>query len=146
MVLLFFLNLHTALCPNNIKTFYIAKDSPIVRIPIYTASYDPLIHAIFKYESGYNVLAYNAHEEAYGGLQIRKCRLDHFNELAGMNYTLQDMYDFTKAKEVFLYFATHNNKGKFVRGKSYEQVAKNWNGSGPLTENYWCAIQDLIRI
>jgi hypothetical protein len=62
-----------------------------------------------------------------------------------MNYTLEDMFNFTKAKEVFLYFATHNNKGKVVHGKSYEQVAKNWNGSGPLTVRYWTAIQDLIN-
>jgi hypothetical protein len=120
--------------------------SPIIRTPVYTASYEPLIKAIFRYESHNDTLAYNPHEEAYGGLQIRPCRLKHFNKLTGSNYTLTDMYDFNKAKEVFLYFATHNGNGKLVKGKSYEQVAKNWNGSGPLTIKYWDEIQPLIKI
>jgi len=143
LVFLLFMNAPVAFCPN-IKTFYIATYSPIMRIPVYTASYDPLIKAIFKYESSNNLCAYNPKEQAYGGLQIRQCKLSHFNRLTGMNYTLEDMYDFAKAKEVFLYFATHNNRGKPVHGKSYEQVAKNWNGSGPMTLKYWDTIQNLI--
>jgi hypothetical protein len=145
MVFLSFMNLPVAFCPN-IKTFYIPTDSPIISKPIYTASYEPLIKAIFRYETHNNVLAYNSVEEAYGGLQIRPCRLKHYNDLTGSNYTLQDMYDFNKAKEVFLYFATHDRKGRPVKGKSYEQVAKNWNGSGPMTIKYWEAIQPLIQI
>jgi hypothetical protein len=144
MALLFFMNLNTAFCPN-IKTFYITKDSPIIRMPIYTASYEPLIKAIHLYETGGCDTLINIKEQAYGGLQIRQCRLDHYNKLTGMNYTLKDMFDFTKAKEVFLYFATHNNLGLPCRGKSYEQVAKNWNGSGPLTESYWASIQDILN-
>lgn len=143
LVLLFFMNSLVSYCPN-IKTFYIASSSPIFSMPIYTASYEPLIKAIYKFESGCNPGAFNLREEAYGGLQIRKCRLDHYNKLAGMNYTLTDMYDFAKAKEVFLYFATHNNRGKPVKGKSFEQVAKNWNGSGELTIRYWNSIQTLL--
>jgi hypothetical protein len=145
MVFLLFMNLPVAFCPN-IKTIYIPTSSPIIRIPIYTASYDPLIDAIGRLETHNCDTLINIKEQAYGRLQIRQCRLDHFNKLTGMNYTLQDMFDFTNAKEVFLYFATHNNRGKLVKGKSYEQVAKNWNGSGPLTLNYWDAIQSLIKI
>ena len=145
MAFLLFMNLPVAFCPN-VKTFYIAANSPIIRIPTYTASYDPLIKAIFRYESCNNELAYNPNEEAYGGLQIRRCRLDHYNKLTDNSYTLQDMYNFDKAKEVFLYFATHDRKGRPVTGKSYEQVAKNWNGSGPMTVMYWNAIQPLIQI
>lgn len=143
MVFLLFMNLPVAFCPN-IKTIYIPTSSPIINKPIYTASYEPLIRAIFRYESHNDTLAYNPNEEAYGGLQIRPCRLNHFNKLTGLNYTLIDMYDFNKAKEVFLYFATHNGSGKPVKGKSYEQVARNWNGSGKLTEIYWNNIQHLL--
>jgi hypothetical protein len=143
LVLLFFMNVPVAFCPN-IKTFYIAEASPIIRIPIYTASYDPLINAIGHFETHNRDTLVNVKEQAYGRLQIRQCRLDHYNKLTGMNYTLTDMFDFTKAKEVFLYFATHNGRGKPVKGKSYEQVAKNWNGSGLMTLSYWEAIQKLI--
>jgi hypothetical protein len=143
MVFLSFMNLPVAFCPN-IKTFYLVTSSPIISRPIYISDYNPLIKAIFRYETHNDTLAHNLNEEAYGGLQIRKCRLDHFNNLTGSNYTLTDMYDFTKAKEVFLYFATHNGRGQVVKGKTYEQVAKNWNGSGPMTIKYWEAIQPLI--
>ena len=145
MVFLSFMNLPVAFCPN-IKTFYIPTSSPIMRTPVYMTTYEPLIKAIFKYEANNNTLAYNPNEEAYGGLQIRPCRLKDFNNLTGNSYTLQDMYNFDKAKEVFLYFATHNRKGRLIKGKPYEQVAKNWNGSGPLTIKYWEAIQPLIKI
>jgi hypothetical protein len=139
------MNLPLAFCPN-IKTIYIATSSPIINKPIYISTYEPLIKAIFKYESHNDTLAYNPNEEAYGGLQIRPCRLNHFNKLTGLNYTLIDMYNFDKAKEVFLYFATHNGRGRLVKNKSYEQVAKNWNGSGIMTIKYWDAIQPLIKI
>ena len=145
MTAFLFMNLPVAFCPN-IKTLYVAESRPIIHIPKIecTTDYDLLIKAIFHYESGFNTLAYNAEEDAVGGLQIRQCRLDHFNKLTNKGYTLQDMYDFNKAKEVFLYFATHNYNGKSVKGKTYEQVAKNWNGSGPLTECYWEQVKQLL--
>jgi len=104
--------------------------------PIIKNTYEPLIEAIFQHESGNNTLAYNALENAVGGLQIRQCRVDHYNKLTGKNYTLTDMYDFNIAKEVFLYFA---------EGKSFEQAAKKWNGSGPMTEVYWESIKAILN-
>jgi hypothetical protein len=144
LALLFFMNVPVAFCPNIKTTFYIAETSPIISMPVYTASYDPLIKAIGHLETHNCDTLINKKEQAYGRLQIRQCRLDHYNKLTGNSYTLKDMFDFTKAKEVFLYFATHNGNGKPIKGKSYEQVAKNWNGSGPLTLSYWDAIQKLI--
>ena len=140
-----FLNLPLAFCPN-IKQFYIQSHTPIIYVPKaeLITDYDSLIKAIFHYESGFNTLAYNPNEDAVGGLQIRQCRVDHFNKLTNKGYTLQDMYDFNKAKEVFLYFATHNYNGLPIKGKTYEQVAKNWNGSGPSTECYWEQVKQLL--
>ena len=97
--------------------------------------YSSLIEALFKLESNRNIYAYNKSENAVGGLQIRQCRIEHYNKLTGKNYTLNDMYDFEKSKEVFLYFA---------KGKTYEQAAKSWNGSGPKTIKYWDAIKVLL--
>ena len=149
LVFLFFMNAPLAFCPNLKTTFYIAEASPIIRIPItkvpiYMSDYNSLINAIGHFETHNCDTLINVKEQAYGRLQIRQCRLDHYNKLTGNSYTLKDMFDFDKAKEVFLYFATHNGMGKPVKGKTYEQVAKNWNGSGPLTISYWDAIQKLI--
>jgi hypothetical protein len=144
-VVALFMNLSLAFCPN-IKILYIPSHTPINYVPKaeLTTDYDQLIKAIFHYESGFNTLAYNPNEDAVGGLQIRQCRVDHFNKLTNKGYTLEDMYDFDKAKEVFLYFATHNYNGQPVKGKPYEQVAKNWNGSGPMTECYWERVKQLL--
>jgi hypothetical protein len=146
MAFLLFMNLPVAFCPN-IKTFNIPRYSPTIETPISTLNYMPLVKAVFYWETRGNLdtLSYNAKEQAYGGLQIRECRLRHFNKLTGKSYTLNDMYDFNKATEVFIYFATHNNHGKLIKSKSYEQVAKNWNGSGKMTETYWEAVKPLIK-
>jgi hypothetical protein len=80
--------------------------------------------------------AFNALENAVGAFQIRQCRIEHYNKLTGKNYTLDDMYDFNKAKEVFLHFAA---------GKSFEKAAKSWNGSGPMTETYWQKVQKHLN-
>ena len=98
-------------------------------------SYDRLIEAVSRYESNNIDSAYNEKEGAVGRLQIRLCRIEHYNRLTGKNYTHEDMYDFKKAREVFLYFA---------KGKTYEQAAKNWNGSGPMTITYWEKVKSLI--
>lgn len=135
-VFLFLAYSRIAFCPN-LNTLLIVKSEPIIEVLKLTTAYDKLIDAIFNYESGRNPNAYNKKEGAVGGLQIRQCRIDHYNELTGKNYTLDEMYDFDKAKEVFLHFA---------KGKSYEQAAKNWNGSGPMTIDYWNHVQPLIKI
>ena len=112
---------------------YIMEAQPIKKV---INKYDRLIDAIFYYESSYNTYAYNPKENAVGGLQIRQCRIDHYNKLTGKNYTLKEMYDFDKAREVFLHFA---------EGKSYEQAAKNWNGSGPMTLVYWRNVEAILK-
>ena len=114
------------------NTIYISAAEPYKE-----TTYDALVEAIYKVESQCNPFAYNALENAIGGLQIRQCRIEHYNRLTGKNYTLQEMYDLSKAKEVFLYFA---------KGKTYEQAAKNWNGSGPMTELYWEKVKKLIAV
>lgn len=144
-VFLFLANLQLSFCPSR-PTLFIPVSEPIIEVPIYTTNYDVLIDAIFKYESGRNPNAYNPNEGAYGGLQIRQCRIEHFNKLTGKNYTLEDMYDFNKAKEVFLYFTNHDNAGNLIEPKTWEQAAKNWNGSGPLTISYWEKVQELLNV
>jgi hypothetical protein len=114
------------------NTAFILMSEPVKTI---TIQYDLLIEAISWHESKNQDSAINVKEMALGRLQIRKCRIEHYNRLTGKNYTHEDMYNFRKAKEVFLYFA---------KGKTYEQAAKSWNGSGPMTEIYWNKIKSIL--
>ena len=98
--------------------------------------YYPLIKAIVYVESRGNDSAYNEKEGAKGQYQIREIRINHFNQLTGKGYSHDEMYDFYKATEVFLYYC---------KGRNFDIVAKSWNGSGPMTEDYWKLVnQHLI--
>ena len=91
--------------------------------------HEDLINAIFYVEARYDTFAYNPDENAVGGLQIRPIRLNDYNKRTGKDYTLDQMYDFDKAKEIFIYYAEMYD--------SDEIRAKRWNGSGPMTIIYW---------
>ncbi len=105
-----------------------------------TPNFDPLIEAIFYVESHCDTMAYNPKEQATGGLQIRPCKLDDFNKRTGKNYLLAEMYDFSKAREVFYDHArqySHND---------WETIARRWNGSGPQTDIYWDKVKSKLNI
>lgn len=108
--------------------------------------FEPLAKAVFHWETrgSMDTLSYNHREQAYGAFQIRPCRLEHYNRLTGKNYTLKDMYDYEKAKEVFIYFAIHDRRGRLTENRSLETVAKEWNGSGPMTIEYWKNVQEIL--
>jgi hypothetical protein len=90
--------------------------------------YEDLVQAIVSYESGGDTCAFNPNEGAVGAFQIRQCRVDSYNKLLGTNYAHEDFYDYELSKRMFLVYA---------KGKSFEQAAKDWNGSGPMTITYW---------
>lgn len=112
--------------------------APIIKIKeapvIFRSNYDNLIIAIARYESNGIDSIINQKEQAYGRLQIRQCRVDAYNRVTGKSYKLEDMFNFNIAREVFLYYA---------KGKTYEQAAKDWNGSGPLTITYWAKVKAI---
>lgn len=119
------------------NSIFIMNPEPINKTSILESKYKDLITALVKVESDGNNLAINKLEGAHGAFQIRQCRIEHYNKLTGNNYTVQDMHDYNKAKEVFLYFA---------EGKSFEKAAKNWNGSGPMTEIYWNKVKANLPV
>ena len=119
--------------PDGRATLYIEYTDPITD-PRW-ASYEPLVDAIYHWESHCNPLAYNPKENAVGGFQIRQIRLDDYNKRMGTDHTLEDCYDYEFSKNMFLYYA---------EGKSYEQAAKSWNGSGPMTIAYWEGVKRLL--
>lgn len=89
-----------------------------------------MIYAIGKVECNFDTLAYNPKEQACGYFQIRPIRVKDYNERTRSNYTLEDMFDYYKAEKVFLYFAM------LLGPYDLERIARNWNGSGPMTYEY----------
>ena len=94
-------------------------------------SSDRLIKAVVQVESAGDTLAFNQSEEAVGAFQIRPIRLLDYYQRTGINYKSEDCYNFEISKEIFLYYARQTGY------PDYETIARNWNGSGNITLDYW---------
>jgi hypothetical protein len=115
--------------------------APVSRTGVIFASegvnrYEPLIRAVVMVESHNGKYLYNPDEGAVGWFQIRQIRVDHYNQLTGNSYQLDDFYDYELSRKMFLYY---------TKGRSYESVAKSWNGSGPMTKEYWKKINKHLN-
>jgi len=108
----------------DLKVVYICSAEPI-------DAYDRLVKAIVQVESAGDTLAYNQSEEATGAFQIRPIRLLDYYQRTGVNYKIEDCYDYDISKAIFLYYARQTGH------RDYETIARNWNGSGELTLDYW---------
>lgn len=139
---LFMALINTAWAPPGTPTAYVEIAKPIIYYS--NGMYEPLMEAIYTYESTRNPLAYNKMENACGGFQIRPKRIEHYNNLNGTNYTVEDCYDLQISRKVFLYFTNHNARGQHIPNKSWEQAAKDWNGSGKMTIAYWEEVKKRI--
>ena len=109
----------------------------------YEPPYSPfnaLSIAVGMVESKGNPMAYNAKEQATGIYQIRPCKLQDFNQATRKSYTLTEMYDTIKAKEVFLWHCQQYNVNDI------ERIARRWNGSGVLTDSYWEAVKKQLEM
>jgi hypothetical protein len=100
--------------------------------------YKRLIHAIGMVETRSDTLAYNPIEKAVGYFQIRPIRLEDYNKRTGSNYTMKDMFNYEISEKIFLYYA--GKTGPY----DFEQIARNWNGSGHMTINYWNRIRQYL--
>ena len=98
--------------------------------------FERLSWAVTIVESSGNNNALNEKEMAFGAFQIRQCLLSDFNRLSGKDYKLPEMYEYEKAKEVFIFFA--------CMYMDLEIISKKWNGSGEQTEVYWQKIKVLL--
>jgi hypothetical protein len=110
------------------KVLYIAQAEAI-------KPYERLAFAIGMVESHCDTLAYNPVEQATGYFQIRPIRLRDYNQRTGNSYKLADMYNYRKAKEVFMYYA---------RDGDLEYIARSWNGSGKQTLEYWNKVKKFL--
>jgi hypothetical protein len=88
------------------------------------AHIDSLFNAVAMVESSGNPKAINKKEMAYGLVQVRQIRINDYYQHTGVRYTLKDMLDSSRAKEVFIYYANANYK----LGDQY--IIRSWNG-GP---------------
>jgi len=111
-------------------------------VPVFEAKginpYRKLISAIGMVETKHDTLAYNPEEEAVGFFQIRPIRIRDYNKQTGSNYTLADMYDYKIAERVFLFYAMQ------IGPYHQERIARSWNGSGPMTKEYWKKVKACL--
>ena len=120
--MLFLLDLR--LSAPDVKVIYIPFTKPL-------DAYERLVNAVVMVESAGDTLAFNQLEEAVGAFQIRQIRLLDYYQRTGINYTIEECYNFNISKEIFLYYARQTGY------QDYETIARNWNGSGNATLDYW---------
>ena len=108
----------------DVKVFYIHHSKPV-------DAYERLVNAVVIVESAGDIFAYNLSEEDVGAFQIRPIRLLDYYQRTGINYKIEECYNFVISKEIFLYYARRTGY------PDYETIARNWNGSGESTLDYW---------
>jgi hypothetical protein len=86
---------------------------------------------VVRTESSGDTFAFNLSEEAVGAFQIRPIRLLDYYQRTGINYKIEECYNYDVSKEIFMYYA------RKIGYPDYETIARNWNGSGEATLDYW---------
>jgi hypothetical protein len=124
ILILLFLMLTVRVAAPDIRIAYVISSEPI-------EIYGKLIRAVVMVESFGDTMAYNLREEAIGAFQIRPIRLLDYNRRTGKTYKTEDCYNYKISKEIFLYYAQK------IDFPEYEKIARNWNGSGETTSDYW---------
>jgi hypothetical protein len=123
LIILFSLLTFKAAAPD-LKVAYIYISEPI-------DVYCRLINAVVLVESSGDTMAFNLKEEATGAFQIRPIRLLDYNQRTGNNIRIEDCYNYKISREIFLYYA------RLSDFPIYETIARNWNGSGKTSGDYW---------
>jgi len=100
--------------------------------------YKKIAFAVGMIETKGDTLAYNPLERAVGIFQIRPIRLIEYNRRTSSSYSREDLFNFKISEKIFLYFADQ------IGPYNIEQIARKWNGSGHLTNNYWNRIKHYL--
>ncbi len=131
IIIIFFL-LHTikAGAPDD-KFAYIIMSEPV-------DAFDRLVKAVVQVESFGDTMANNLFEEAVGAFQIRPIRLLDYNRRTGNKYKMEDCFNYDISRKIFLFYA---HRIGFPR---YEKIARNWNGSGETTQDYWEKVKSFL--
>lgn len=88
--------------------------------------------AVGEVESGCNNYALNKKTHATGYFQITQIMLKEYFKCTGVKYSLHDMYDYEKAREVFDYMVV--TKCGFP--VDVEKVCRMWYGKGKGLKSY----------
>ena len=107
--------------------------------PVPVDPFEKLVKAIVQVESLGNSLAYNPEEDAVGAFQIRPVRVLDYNQRTGKNIKIENCYSYETSKEIFLYYA------RLTGYPHYETIARNWNGSGEATTDYWKRVKYYLQ-
>jgi len=99
-------------------------------------SNEALFRAVCYVETRNNPEKINHKEQAYGIAQVRQIRLDDYFNNTGIRYSLTEMLDTIKAKEVFMFYADRYDQ---------ETAARRWNGYGPMTTTYWNLVKKHLK-
>ena len=129
-IVFLFLFTQKAGAPDN-KVAYILISEPV-------DAYERLIKAVVLVESFGDTMSYNLTEQAFGAFQIRPIRLLDYNQRTGSKYKSEDCFNYKVSKEIFLYYA------KQTAFLQYETIARNWNGSGTTTIDYWDKVKSHL--
>jgi len=131
-LLILFLSLMTTRAPApGLNVIYIIAAEPI-------DPFEALVNAVVQVESLGDPLAYNTEEEAVGAFQIRPIRVRDYNQRTGENIKIENCYSYEVSKEIFLYYA------RLAGYPHYETIARNWNGSGVMTTDYWRRVKSFL--
>jgi hypothetical protein len=131
ILFVFFSLLSTRASAPEFKVFYIMAPQPV-------DPYQRIINAVVRVESKGDNSAINFIEEATGAFQIRPIRLLDYNQRTGNNYRMEDCYDYQISKKIFLFYSNR------IGYPYYESIAKNWNGSGKRTLDYWKKVKQYL--
>jgi hypothetical protein len=121
-----------------LKVFAPSRNALVI---INTSPTDPfrnLIHAVGMVETKFDTLAYNPVEEAVGYFQIRPIRLKDYNKRTRSHYKKNDLYNYDISEKIFLYYASE------IGPYNFERIAKEWNGSGKMTIQYWKKVKKYL--
>jgi hypothetical protein len=109
-----------------------------VIVPAPLEPYKKLAFAVGMIETKNDTLAFNPLEKAVGIFQIRPIRLIDYNKRTGNSYTRTDLFNYEISEKIFLYYADQ------IGPYNLELIARRWNGSGHLTNNYWGRIKHYL--
>ena len=122
-----------------------APPSPamVIMAPPEIKPYEGIWNATCAVESSFNPYAIgdrHMKSHSYGIVQIRQSRLDDYYRQTGIKYTVTDMFDPDKSKEVFMFYCT---------GNDLERISREWNGGHrgmqkESTIKYWNLINSRL--
>lgn len=105
--------------------------------------YEAIWKATCKVESGNNPFVIgdrNLKKKSYGIVQIRESRLKDYYKRTGIRYSVTDMFDVNKSKEVFMFYCS---------GSDLEAISRRWNGGDrgmqkESTNKYYSKIKEVL--